>query len=283
MRPKIYDCFCYFNEDMILELRLETLWDVVDVFVISEATYTQAGDPKPINFCPERFAKYMSKIRHLIVDHKPSGPNDFWKNENYQRNYLKNGLTDALPDDWVLISDLDEIPRPEVIASYNPKYLRGDFEQDCYGYFLNNLWLGEGKSRFWQGSKVTTYRYFTTFFKSNATSVRIYKSSGLLRALKRKLFKLFRTQKIKNGGWHFTWMFKIENIIKKIESMAHQEYNKPEFKDPEYILEMIHSGRDFHKPKSRFQVQKIDEKFPQFLVDNQSRYQDWLLPPNRVN
>jgi len=268
---------------MILELRLETLWDVVDVFVISEATYTQAGDPKPINFCPERFAKYMSKIRHLIVDHKPSGPNDFWKNENYQRNYLKNGLTDALPDDWVLISDLDEIPRPEVIASYNPKYLRGDFEQDCYGYFLNNLWLGEGKSRFWQGSKVTTYRYFTTFFKSNATSVRIYKSSGLLRALKRKLFKLFRTQKIKNGGWHFTWMFKIENIIKKIESMAHQEYNKPEFKDPEYILEMIHSGRDFHKPKSRFQVQKIDEKFPQFLVDNQSRYQDWLLPPNRVN
>jgi len=266
---------------MILELRLETLWDVVDIFVISEATYTQAGDPKPINFCPEHFAKYMSKIRHLVVDHKPPGPNDFWKNENYQRNYLKNGLTDALPDDWVLISDLDEIPRPEVIASYNPKYLRGDFEQDCYGYFLNNLWLGEGGSRFWQGSKVTTYRHFMGFFKGNATSVRIYKSSGLLRALNRRLFKLFRAQKIKDGGWHFTWMFKIENIIKKIESMAHQEYNKPEYKNPEYILEMIHSGRDFHKPKSRFQAQKIDERFPRFLIENQSRYQDWLLPPNQ--
>jgi beta-1,4-mannosyl-glycoprotein beta-1,4-N-acetylglucosaminyltransferase len=280
MNPKIYDCFCYFNEDMILELRLETLWDVVDVFVIAEATYTQAGEPKPINFLPERFAKYMSKIRHLVVDHKPQGPNDFWKNENYQRNYLKNGLTDAQPDDWVLVSDLDEIPRPETIVTYNPKYLRGDFEQDCYGYFLNNLWLGEGGSRFWPGSKVTTYRHFVGFFKSNATSVRIYKSSGLLRSLNRKLFKLFRTQKIKNGGWHFTWMFKIEDIIKKIESMAHQEYNKPEFKNPEYILKMIHNGRDFHKPKSRFQAQEINESFPRFLIDNQSRYQDWLLPPS---
>ncbi|ENG0234628.1 beta-1,4-mannosyl-glycoprotein beta-1,4-N-acetylglucosaminyltransferase, partial [Burkholderia multivorans] len=136
-RPKIYDCFCYFNEDMLLELRLETLWDHVDYFVISEAVYTQTGNPKPLNFDIEKFAKYRDKIRYLTVDHFAPGARSAWKNENYQRNYLIHGLHDAQPDDWILVSDLDEIPHPATIRAYDPRYRRGDFQQHAYAYFLN--------------------------------------------------------------------------------------------------------------------------------------------------
>ncbi|MCA3148156.1 MAG: beta-1,4-mannosyl-glycoprotein beta-1,4-N-acetylglucosaminyltransferase, partial [Burkholderiales bacterium] len=74
--PRIYDCFCFFNEDLLLELRLDTLWDVVGVFVISEACFTHAGNQRETHFKPERFAKYLSKIRYLKLEQKPAGEND---------------------------------------------------------------------------------------------------------------------------------------------------------------------------------------------------------------
>lgn len=284
---RIYDCFCYFNEDMLLELRLETLWNYVDYFVISEATYAHSGVDRATEFNIEKFKKYASKIRYIRLDERPPGPNGFWKNENFIRNNIYAGLYDAKPDDLILISDLDEIPDPEKIKNYHPRYLRGDFEQSYYSYFLNNYWLGDvdasgnlkPRSNIWRGSKITTYRYFIDFFKGNATSVRSYKSFGILRSIKRTWFRYFNVQLIRDGGWHFTWIFSIENLVKKIENTAHQEYNKQEFKDPAYIDKMIRSGRDFHKPNSRYQAQIIDHQFPQYLIDNQEKYKDFLLRP----
>ncbi len=285
-QPKVYDCFCYFNEDMLLRLRLETLWDYVDYFVISEATYTHAGKSRETLFDISKFSKYQSKIRYLRLEDRPPGENDFWKNENFIRNHVAEGLIEAKPDDLILVSDLDEIPEPESIKLYQPKYLRGDFSQRYYSYFLNNYWLGDvdaiGKlkpnSNTWYGTKITTYRYFTDFFNNNATSVRAYKSKGLLRAIKRTWFKKFNTQAIDDGGWHFTWVFPIKGIVEKIESTAHQEFNKPEYKDPIRIQNMIQEGRDFHKPNSRYQAQTIDETFPEHLLKNQNLYQDHILP-----
>jgi beta-1,4-mannosyl-glycoprotein beta-1,4-N-acetylglucosaminyltransferase len=79
-------------------------------------------------------------------------------------------------------------------------------------------------------------------------------------------------QLIKDGGWHFTLVFSLENIIKKIESTAHQEFNKPEYKNPVKIKELIASGRDFHKPNSRYELQPIDSQFPEYLVQNKNRF-----------
>lgn len=285
-RRKIYDCFCYFNEDMLLKLRLETLWDSVDFFVISEASYTHAGNTRETVFDIANFSKYAEKIRYLRLDQRPDGENDFWKNENFIRNNLVNGLYDAEPDDWIIISDLDEIPNPEVINQYQPSSLRGDFIQRYYSYFLNNYWLGDvdsddrlkANSNAWYGSKITTYRYFMNFFGGNASNVRSYKSSGPLRALKRTWFKKFNVQTITNGGWHFTWIFTIDDIIKKIESTAHQEFNKAEYKNPAYIQSMIHNGRDFLKPLARYQAQNVDAQFPAFLLNNIDLYKEHLLP-----
>lgn len=280
MKPRIYDCFCYFNEDMILELRMETLWDHVDYFVIAEAVYTQVGQPKPLNFKIERFAKYREKIRYLVVDHFPPGAPSFWKNENYQRNFLMNGLYDARPEDWILVSDLDEIPRPDKIALFDPqRYIRGDFQQRAYAYFLNNLSVEDGRPAYWYGSKVTTYARLTKFF-GTVTAVRSYKSSGLLRSLKRSFFRRFQVQNISDGGWHFTWVMKPEKIRLKMESIAEQEFVHEENKDLRFIEAQIRSGRCVVNPKSRFLAQSVDEaQFPAYLVAHQvDLYAEWLLP-----
>ncbi len=278
MKPKIYDCFCYCNEDMLLELRLETLWDYVDYFVISEAVYTQVGNPKPLNFDIEKFSKYQEKIRYLVVDHYPPGPVSFWKNENYQRNYLIYGLYDARDHDWILVSDLDEIPRPETIAQYNPqRYKRGDFQQYAYVYRLNNLSvLKDDQPNIWPGSKVTTYKYFKEYFQ-NATAVRSFKSAGIWRGIKKNWFKYFDVQTINNGGWHFTWMFTFENLVRKMENIAEQEGNREEFKNPEYIQHQIDAGLDIVNPNSRYVAQEVAlPQFPDYLVLNKDKYASWF-------
>lgn len=278
MKPRVYDCFCYFNEDMILELRFETLWDYVDYFVISEAVYTQTGVPKALNFKIDKFYKYRDKIRYLVVDHYPPGEPNFWKNENYQRNYLINGLYDARDEDRILISDLDEIPRPETIAQYNPnKYKRGDFQQRAYAYRLNNLYVtNEGLPSFWYGSKITTFFYLKQFFKQT-TAVRSYKSYGLLRAIKRTWFKKYHVQCIENGGWHFTWMLSLEKLILKMESIAEQQHNRPEFKEPGYIQHQIDAGLDVLNPHSQYQVRSVESpEFPEYLVNHREVYQNWF-------
>lgn len=282
---KVYDCFCYFNEDLILQLRFETLWNFVDYFVISEANYTHAGVSRDFNFDIKKFEKYASKIRYLPLNRRPEGPNDFWRNENFIRNNLSNGLFDADPQDLILISDLDEIPNPKVICTYDPKFLRGDFDQRYYSYYFNNYWVGDvdnkgqliPKSNIWRGSKITIFSHFCNFFKSNATSVRSYKSHGMLRSIKRAWFRWRHVQLIKNGGWHFTWVFSISDLIKKIESTAHQEFNNEKFKDPSYIFQMIRSGRDFHKPNARYEVQPLNAEFPEYLVAHKNKFKEFIL------
>jgi beta-1,4-mannosyl-glycoprotein beta-1,4-N-acetylglucosaminyltransferase len=169
--------------------------------------------------------------------------------------------------------------------------LRGDFDQGYYSYYFNNRWIGDvdakGKlkpnSNIWRGTKVTTYKYFVDFFKCNATSVRNYKSAGVLRSIKRTWFKWFNVQLIKDGGWHFTWVFSLEDIIKKIEGTAHQEFNRPEFKNPEKIRQLIASGRDFHKAYSRYELQKLDGQFPAYLIKNSQLFSDFIFFKDKVD
>lgn len=282
---KIYDCFCYFNEDMLLELRFETLWNYVDYFVITEASYTHAGNDRKAQFDISKFTKYESKIRYLQLDQRPPGHNDFWKNENFIRNNIANGLFDANPEDLILISDLDEIPRPEKISLYNRNYIRGDFDQNYYSYYLNNLWIGDvdknnvllAGSNIWRGSKITTYDYFINFFKANATSVRSYKSTGIFRSIKREWFKRFNVQLIEDGGWHFTWVFGIDDIVKKLESTAHQEFNDVKRKDFNHIKSIIESGCDLNKPDARYIKVTIDGSFPKAILSNKERYSKFIL------
>jgi len=280
-RERVYDCFCYFNEDMLLELRLKTLWDVVDIFVIVEANYTQSGLPKPLNFSHAKFERYLNKIRYLTSTDCPGGTGNPWLNENHQRNEISRGLMDAAPTDKIIISDLDEIPRPESIPLYDSRYLRGDFQQQYYSYFLNNLLVEPSRDVVWRGSKITLKKYFDNFFDGKANSVRSYKATGSLRSLKRTWFRWFQTHQIPNGGWHFTWVMSYTDVLKKMDAMAHRENDRPEWRSEGYIQSVMLQGRDIVRPDRRYRAVAIDGSFPLPLQSDADHYRGYLCSSHR--
>lgn len=274
---KTYDCFCYFNEDMLLELRLKTLWDVVDVFVIVEASYQHSGLEKPLNFSKERFIKYMSKIRYFVATDCPGGRGDPWANERAQRDEIIKGLHDAHPEDRIVISDLDEIPYPDAFERYDPRKKRGDFRQQYFSYYFNNRLVEPKGEQVWHGSKITLFRYFVDFFDGSATAVRSYKSKGPLRSLKRTWFRLRHTQRIDQGGWHFTWIMSVDGIVEKMNATAHQENNRPAWRTEEYISNTIAAGRDLVRESRRYSIMEIDDSFPRELQTNRRAYTGFIL------
>jgi len=115
--PRVFDCFTFFNELDILEIRLAELDPLVDHFVIVEATRTFTAKPKPLYFADsrQRYERYAHKIIHVVVDDIPLDAPTHWAREAYQRDAIMRGLTEAQPDDRIIISDCDEIPKPEFL------------------------------------------------------------------------------------------------------------------------------------------------------------------------
>ena len=129
---EIYDCFPFWKEVDMLKIRLEELYEVVDHFVIVEANKTFTGHPKQLIFKENAhlFEKYKSKIIHIIVEDFPDVPptdDGYWAREIHQHNASIRGLVNCKPDDIILLSDLDEIPRHSTIQKIkdfyaDPKY-----------------------------------------------------------------------------------------------------------------------------------------------------------------
>jgi beta-1,4-mannosyl-glycoprotein beta-1,4-N-acetylglucosaminyltransferase len=283
MRPRIYDCFCYFNEQELLELRLRTLWGHVDVFVIVESDFTQSGAFKGRNLTSEILAPYAEKVRYIHVRECPGGAKDLWLNENYQRNQITLGLLDVLDNDWIIVSDLDEIPNPSAIQIFNPeRYIRGDFEQQLYGYKLNNRLIDPKSEKIWCGSKITTGKNFKNFFGERATSVRNWKSSGVFRSLKRFLFKHLKVQRIRSGGWHFSWVIP-ESLWKvKFAAMAHQEYSSKGERPLKEMRQLVEGGRDLIFPGRRYErLSHLDETLPLPVQTAPEKFQSILLADPR--
>ena len=151
---KIFDCFMYFDEEMILDVRLNTLDKYVDYFIISESNFTHSGKRRDLNFDINKYKKFKDKIIYLIYDKEPSdietiNENDHKnekarkkimnavKRENGQRNYLQNGLKDAGNEDIILVSDVDEIPNLTNVDFTNFKNKIIQFKQDMFYYKFN--------------------------------------------------------------------------------------------------------------------------------------------------
>lgn len=275
LQAKVYDCFMFFNEIELLKMRLEELDPVVDYFVLVESSETQRGDPKPFYFLDNRhlFEKYLSKIIHVIVDerHPEMG---LWERENYQRNCIARGLRHCLSSDLVLISDLDEIPRPELIShlqhtlpghnaqliengkhkkfkKHNKKkvgpskaekmfYLSGAraHEMSIYYYQLNRR-THDGQcwgDGQWVGTVATTYSLVSHFGVQHFREYR------------------WKFPRIENGGWHFTWMGGKEKIRTKIGSIVEGSEQGNTVTDEE--IDRWINGHI---------VVPIDETFPQYI------------------
>ena len=169
----IYDCFMYFDEDMLLDLRLNVLNKYVKKFVISEATYTHNGNKKKLNFDINRFKKFKDKIEYIVVDKEPLNIRRINENDpehirgqklilngyardNYQRESLNLGLKNLLDNDLIIVSDLDEIPNLEKIELENIQNKIIIFKQKMFYYKLNLLYDEFN----WFGSKACRKKIF---------------------------------------------------------------------------------------------------------------------------
>ena len=294
---KIIDCFMFFDEEMLLDLRLNILDKFVDQFVIVESSYTHSGKEKKLIFDINKYSKFKEKINYIILKDPPKGievinSNDSedeisrkeilnaLKRENLQRDTILNGLKDADSNDWIIVSDLDEIPDLTKVNFNNIKNKIIFFKQKVFYYKLNL----ELKTLRWIGTKACRKKHL--------------KSPQWLRNIKDKIYPkwridiLFSEKKyndiffIENGGWHFSFVKKPEDIEKKLRSyLHHREYDI----DPigiEKIQNLINSKSviyDHRVDQTQYKfgggqkLEKIDlELLPKHISTNKEKYLDWL-------
>ena len=267
----IFDCFQYFDEDHVLDLRLNILDEFVDHFVISESTNDHQGKEKKLNFDISNFKKFKNKIIYVVVDDTLEAikkPHKWGESlaEQHQRNSIMKGLKNSHDNDLVILSDVDEIPDLTKLNLFNNRNRYAVFSQKKFDYKLNLLNETEGE---WHGSKIC--------LKKNL------KSPQWLRNLKFKRYSFWRIDKprnlqiIDNGGWHFAYMQSPENISKKIKSFAHGEFNMKEFSDEEKIQIKIKKNEDIFGRGYRIKKIEIDESYPRYIINNKEKLKDWIV------
>jgi beta-1,4-mannosyl-glycoprotein beta-1,4-N-acetylglucosaminyltransferase len=287
----------FFDEEMLLELRLNTLDKFVDKFIIVESAYTHSGKEKKLIFDINKYPRFKKKIDYIVVKDLPRSIEQISNNdsnleitnkeimnalrrENFQRNAISRGLANTDDNDWIIISDLDEIPDLSNINfnSINKKIIF--FKQKVFYYKLNL----ELKTLRWIGSKACKKKYL--------------KSPQWLRNVKDKVYSKWRLDIIfsekrynniyfaENGGWHFSFVKKPEDIEKKLKSyLHHREYDL----DPlgiENIKDLINSKAviyDHRVDQTQYKfgggqkLEKIDIKFlPEYIFSQKEKYLEWL-------
>jgi len=269
---KLIDCFMYFDEDLILEIRLNTLHKIVDKFVIAEATKDHSGKDKKLNFKIKKFQKFKDKIEYLIIDNIPVNVKkdkaQWHENhirDQFQRNCLSKGYESCDSNDLIMISDIDEIPDPKKIKEFNVEEKYGCFLQKNFQSKLNLLNVSDND---WSGTKICKKKYL--------------KSPQWLRNIKTKKIPIWKYYKdkqpqlIKNGGWHFSFLKKPDSIKRKIMAYAHQEFNKKKFTDVENIKIKINEGNDLFDRNIKYKTVQIDGSFPEYIVKNKEKFKDWI-------
>ena len=265
----IYDCFQYFNEDHILDLRFNILDKYVDYFVISESTKTHQGDEKKLKFNINNFTKYKNKIIYIVAEYKKDknfinhlgGESQI---EQHQRNSLFKGLKKANDNDLIILSDSDEIPDLEKLNEINPKKKFIAFSQMMFMYKLNLQNVNESN---WIGSRIA--------LKKNISNMQKF------RDMKFKNYPFWRIDKynlqIIKGGWHFSFLHHTDEIIEKIKSYSHGEFNKPELIEKNLIDEKIRNNKDIFNRGYKLQKIKIDENFPKYIRENLRELDKWII------
>ena len=294
---KIYDCFMYFDEEVLLDLRLNYLNSYVDKFIIVESKFTHSGKERNLLFDINKFKKFQNKIIYLVQDQEPDGIeiiNDkdtdneksgksilnAIKRENDQRNYINKGIENANPEDIILISDVDEIPNLEKV---NFKIIKNKlifFQQKIF-YYKFNLYLN---SVHWVGTKVCRKKDLI--------------SPQWIRNIKDRTYPfwrldiLFSNSKyqnihfIKNGGWHFSYLKSAKDIEKKLKSYLHHHEYDINPVGVEKIKEMMNKKKTIYDLKVDMRSSKFNRgqdlikihlnQLPNYIQNNVEKYKLWL-------
>jgi hypothetical protein len=275
---KIYDCFTFYNELDLLELRLEELYDHVDHFVLVEANTTFTSIPKPFYFeeNKDRYAKYLDKIIHVKVEDMPGDP-DAWVNDRFQRNSINRGLESADDNDVIVVSDLDELVRPETVQQ-----LRTDVENQIWGlrmplfYFKFNHMLASTESRYmvWGMAcrkkllvPADTFRFQR--FQLAALSYN-YNHGGI--------------RMMEHAGWQFSYLGNNDFAKNKIKSFAHQETNTDSVLEKIDVEASVQNGYGLGPSAAeKFVNIQVDDYMPKTLLKNLDKYSHYLATNDLQN
>ena len=284
----------YFDEDLLLDLRLNILNEHVKKFVITESTFLHSGKEKKLKFDYKNFKKFKDKITYIVVDTPPPGIQDInpdddvlvknkkildnsLKRENNQRNKLIDGLSNAQEDDIILSSDLDEIPN---LSNFKFRNKIALFEQNVF-YYKFNLMQPNFK---WMGTRACKKKHLKWF--------------QWLRNIKSKSYPLWRLDTlfsekrymnvdiVSNGGWHFTSIKKPEEIYYKLSNFMHHlefEYSGLTLSDMEKMVSekkilYDHNAKQEDKKYTGLQslVKADNSLLPKYILNNFEKYKDWI-------
>ncbi len=294
---RIFDCFMYFDEEIVLDTRLNYLDPYVDYFVIIESCYTHRGDKRELQFDIKKYEKFKDKIIYKVYDKIPNKIEKVLENddentksskyimnalyrENGQRNFISEGINEANDEDIILVSDVDEIPKLSNIDIKRVSQKIILFKQDMFYYkfnlklpniewtgtkgckkknLINAQWLRNIKDR-----KYPFYRLDTLFSKNKYVSIKI----------------------INNGGWHFSNIKSAEEIEHKLKSYLHHREFDLEPLDTEGIKKIMNNKKAIYDLRVDKTVNKIGtgdqlekynlENLPETIKLNLEKYKKWL-------
>ena len=255
----IIDCFTFWEELELLDIRLNYLDPVVDQFILVEATTTHSGKDKPLFFNENKslFKRFNSRIIHVIVNDMPITEPDRWTLENYQRNAILTGLSSLKleDDDYLLIGDVDEIPNRDIVI----KQPFGTYDQRCFMYYLNVQ-----SEEHWNGTIGIKYNLF-----------KVNSNFGIPQKVRDQRNHL---EPIRNGGWHFGWLGGYDRVYNKIKAFAHVEVDVPQYMD--HLKESIDSLSALWSPGTGpMKVFPIESIGIDYLTDNQDKFEDLIYSP----
>ena len=294
---KIFDCFMYFDEDVVLDVRLNTLNEFVDYFVIVESRFTHKGDPRDLKFNQKKFEKFKDKIIYIIYEQEPKeikivnfndSENEKSRKyifnaiyrENGQRNHIEKGLERAKQNDIILISDVDEIPNLLDVNfnTINEKIIL--FKQDMF-YYKFNLYL---PNLVWTGTKGCRKKHLTTPQWLRNVKDRKYPFYRVDTIFSKNKYKSIKY--IDTGGWHFTNIKTAKEIEYKLRSyLHHREFDERPL-SVEEIEKIIKNRQAIYDLKVDKTVNKIGngstlEKFeinrlPNYIQNNKDNLKEWI-------
>ena len=293
----IYDCFMYFDEDLLLDIRLNTLNNYVKKFIITEATYTHNGSKKKLNFDLNKFQKFKDKIIYLVVDNQPENIMKLSEEDSkeekgeklilngmardyFQRENLSRGIKFAEDDDLIIISDLDEIPN---LKNLNSKEIKDNiviFEQKMFYYKLNLFYEDYN----WMGSKATKKKNFLSPQWIRNIKGRKYSRWRIDTFFSKK--KYSNLYFIKDGGWHFTCLRTAEELEKKLLNFAHHYEYEESGLTIDNLKKLIAEKRVMYdhsvdqkeyKWSGKSILKKVEiNQLPEYIFSNPKKFEKWL-------
>jgi len=294
---KVYDCFMYYDEDTVVDIRLNCLNAFVDKFVIVESEFTHSGKKRDLLFDINKFKYFKDKINYFVLDHEPNGIETIndkddeatksvkyilnaAKRENYHRNFISKGLGEAKPEDIIMISDADEIPNLEKLSLEKIKNKLIFFQQKMF-YYKFNLYIDSFN---WFGTKACKKRDLIS-----PQWIRNVKDRNYPYWRIDTLFSKIKYQNIyfvNDGGWHFSNIKNAKAIEEKLKSYLHHREFDIEPLSVEKIENIIKEKKTIYDLKVDQRVSKfnkgqeliaIDLKLlPNYIQNNIEKFKSWL-------